>query len=296
MASFGEKIRSFAKRFTNLTPHQQQEFERALADIDNSLALTSLETSLDNLRRRPNQFLPIPQPSVTSSVRGGLVEWDAVADQFINFYEIDISSSSNFDSFTTVTTFGTSTVIDGIAETKFVRVRGVRRDGTTTPYSDVLTLSPELFDISVHSEEDFYIPIVGADANVILGGDGSDLDYTPINPDGNSMVWGFVSIYANPAIGILGTDSINVRVKYQYIDIDDSTPVGSAVTVWENTVGEFWSSTAIGPFTIPHPDLNQSIEISLEVEDDFSGYSPDDGGEHTEVFWCHLQAMELGIS
>lgn len=292
----GESIRSFAKHFTNLTIGQQQEMERVFADIENSIALTSLETSLSNLRRRPDQNLPIPQITITVSVRGGLIEWVPLTDQFINFYEVDISSASNFATFTTIPTFGTGAVVDGITETKFVRVRGVRRDGTTTPYSDVGTLAPRLFDITVHSEEDFYIPIVGISANIILGGASSNLEYTPINPDGNSMIWGFATTYGNPAIAMSGVDSIAIRVTSRIIDTDGSTVVSGPVTVWENTIGEFWSSISIGPFTISHPELNQSIQLRLEVQEDLStGYSAS-GGSHTEVFWAHISAMELGLT
>ena len=290
----GNHIRSFAKMFTNLTSGQRREFERALADLENSRELISLETSLDILKRSPDSALPIPQPIVTDSVRGGIIEWSALPDQKINFYEVDISSTSSFASFTTVSTFSTASVIYGLTSTKFLRVRGVRRDGTTTPYSSVQTMAPRLFDITTHSEEDFYIPIVGTDANTILGGTTSALDYTPINPNGNSMVWGFASIYGNPSVAMLGLDNITIDLIYRYIDTDGVTPVpNSETTVWSNSVGEFWSSTAIGPVTIPHPDLNQSLEIRLDVTDTIDDLK---GGQYTEVFWAHLNSLELGIS
>ncbi len=288
--AIGDHVRTFAKLFTNLTPGQQREFERALADMDNSIQISSLETSLELLKRKPDQLLPIPNVTITPTVRGGIVEWVALPDQRINFYEVDVSDSSNFASFNTVTTFGIIAVLDGLTATRFIRVRGVRKDGTTTPYSEVKQLAPNLFDITVHTEEDFYIPVVGTSANTVLGGIGSNLDYTPINPNGNSMVWGFISIYGDPAVAMLGLNDIQVTVEVRVIDIDGST-VLSTSTPWQNTVGEFWSSMAIGPFTIAHPELNQSLEIRVDVIDGTL-----DGADNTEVFWVHLNALELGIS
>lgn len=287
-------LRQFTKFFTNLTPSQEKEFERAVLEIQDDKELTSLETSLSLLKRKVDQRLPIPQLSVNPTVRGGIVEWDPLPDQRISFYEIDVSTESNFSSFDTFTTFGVSTVIDGLTNSVFVRVRGVRRDGTTTPYSDSIIIAPTLFDITSHTAECFYVIITGTDPNTVMGGLGSTLDYTPINPNGNSMIWGQVSAYADPVIGLYGLDHITAQVIVRVKESDNT--ILSESTFWSETLGEFFNTLAIGPFTVPHPELDQKLEVRLEVRDkttlaDGSARS----GNRTEVFWGHLNILEIGI-
>lgn len=287
-------LRTFAKQFTNLTTSQQKELERALLESQDSKELTSLETSLDLLRRKVDQRLPIPQPVATPTIRGAIIEWDALPDQRISFYEIDVSDQSNFSSFDTFPSFGIATVLDGLTSTVFVRVRGVRRDGTTTPYSDTVPVFPNLFDITSHTDECFYVPITGSSPNTVLGGSGSSLDYTPINPNGNSMVWGQICIYADPAVGMFGLDHITGNVLVRVKDVDDT--ILSETSYWYETFGEFFNTLAIGPFVVAHPELNQKLEVRLEVTDKTTLA---DGSTRTadssEVFWAHLAVLELGV-
>jgi hypothetical protein len=135
------------------------EFERIVNDVEGTLNTSSLQTSLQQLRRNPNFNLPFPQPTAQATVRGAIVEWPPLADPNISFYEIDVADQVNFASFETTPTIGASFVIDGITTTKFVRVRGVRKGGETTPYSETITINPILFDIRVHSLEAFYLPV-----------------------------------------------------------------------------------------------------------------------------------------
>ena len=289
----GEHIRNFAKFFTNLSTSQRQEMERTLADLENSKELMSLDSSLRQLRRNVDQRLPIPQLTIDPTVRGANISWEPLPDQRISFYEVDVSSTSNFAAFTTTPTFGISLIIDGLTSTKTVRVRGIRRDGTTTPYSDPGTVNPALFDIQSHAAENFYIDITGTDAVTVLGGDGTDLDYTPINPDGNSMVWGFISMYADPSVAMFGKDDIMTKI----IKVVKSSEgeVLETTTEWQMSSGEYNNSQAIGPFHIAHPELNQSIELSCTVQDqtvkeNLTARSAD----NTVVWWCTLSVLEIG--
>ena len=283
-------IRDFAKLFTNFTPHQQREFERILDELQNSKEITSLEGSLALLRRKPDQALPIPQVVSRPTVRGAVLEWEPLPDQRVNFYEVQIADEPNFANFITVPTFGVLSVVDGLDATKYARVRGVRRDGTTTPYSSIIEINPRLFDVTGHTGEVFYYKIEGTDTQRLIS-----LTYTPINPDGNSLVYGFISTYGDPAIGIYGTDQITADVNVTILDTDGSFL--SASTQWKLTIGEHYSSQAIGPFTVPHPTLNQSLLVTLDVTDATTLL---DGttrlGDRTEVFWGHLNAIELGLN
>lgn len=285
--AIGDHVRNFSKFFTNLTPGQREEFERAMGDLNNSQELTSLSSSLELLRRKPDQRLPIPQVTTTTTIRGSILEWEPLDDQRINFYEVDIADNNIFSSFTTVSSFGLSTVIDGLTGTKYARVRGVRRDGTTTPYSDTIEINPNLYEVREHTVESFYIPILTANENLVLGGAGTDMEYEPINPDGNSMVWGFIAIYADSVIGVNGDDSITIKLVSSVFD-DDGAEVGTETTQWENTPAEYFNSISIGPVAVAHPELNQTLRISLVVQDS-------SGNNNTHIEWCHMSSFELGI-
>jgi hypothetical protein len=285
----GTNVRNFAKLFTNLNPGQKAEFELALNDMQDSLDLSSLETTLDLLKRKPDQSLPIPQLTITPTVRGGIIEWEPLDDQRISFFEVDVSDLNNFATFTTVPTFGNRAVIDGLTSSRFVRVRGVRRDKTTTPYSEVGSISPKLFDVTVRTAEAFYINVIGSDPNIVLGGDGSPMDFTPFNPDGNSMVWGFANIYADPAVAMLGLDNITLKLFAKVIS-EDGLDTLSDTEYWSVSCNEYWGCYSIGPVTIPNPDLNQRLQLRLEVTDETTHLF-----DCTKVFYCHLNALELGI-
>ncbi len=288
----GEFLRGFSKFFTNLTPSQRQEIDRALADLQNSKEMTSLDTSIKLLKRKPDQVLPIPQITTIPTVRGAIIEWDALPDQRINFYEAEVSAFSNFASFTTIPTFGIQVVIDGLTTTKFVRVRGVRRDGTTTPFSNQIAITPSLFEINSHTLEAFYVSITGTSDNVVLGGTGTDLAYTPANPDGNSMVWGFITAYADPVCAMEGDQPVQASV------VVTTTQANGDVTddeVLRLTFGEFYNCQNIGPFVVAHPDAGGTIAIRVQMIDVSTTES---GGlrarDSTYVNWCHMNVLELG--
>ena len=289
----GNFLRGFSKFFTNLTIPQRQELDRIFADLQNAKEVTSLDESLRLLKRKVDQRLPIPQLITTETIRGAIIEWVALKDQRINFYEVNISTVSNFATFSTITTFGIQIVIDGLSTTKFVRVRGVRRDGTTSPYSDVITISPVLFDIQSHTLEAFYIPITGSTLTTILGGSTADnLAYTPINPNGNSMVWGFISGYADPVSALTGENPVQAKVM-----VTTTTAGGDATTEEHQRLsfGEFFNSLNIGPFIVDHPDLGGSIQVRVDVID--SSVTEQGTGriqDSTYINWVHINILEIG--
>ncbi len=288
----GEFLRSFSKFFTNLKPAQRQELDRVFSDLQNSKELTSLDESLRLLKRKVDQRLPIPVLTSTETIRGVIIEWKPLGDQRITFYEINISTTSNFASFDTVTTFGLDFVLDGLSAATFVRIRGVRRDGTTSPYSEVITVTPTLFDIQSHTLEAFYIPITGTDIKTILGGSDTALAYTPINPNGNSMVWGFITGYADPVSALTGDQPVEARVMVKI------TTSGGTITDEEYqrlSFGEFFNSLNIGPFIVGHPDLGGTIEVRVEVID--TSVTEEGTGrilDSTYINWCHMNILEIG--
>ncbi len=290
----GEFLGSFSKFFTNLTKSQRQELDRAFADIQNMKEMTSLDESLRLLKRKPDQSLPIPQLTSEESIRGAIINWPALPDQRINFYEANISTFSNFSTFTVVTTFGTDLVLEGLQSAKYVRVRGVRRDGTTTPFSDALFVSPNFFELRSHSAESFYTTLEVDTAHKLLGGTGTDLEYTPINPDGTSMVWGFLTGYADPACAFFGNGKIQASVWVATYDLN-----GTLVSDVEHerlTFGEHYNSLNIGPFPVLHPDPGSTLAIRVVAWDltttETGGVR---GANSTLIEWCHLNVLEVGV-
>ena len=288
----GESLKGFSKFFTNLSIAQRQELDRIFNDLQNAKELTSLDESLRLLKRKVDQRLPIPILDFTATVRGAIVQWKPLKDQRVTFYEVDVSVVSNFAAFDTITTFGIQIVIDGLSETKFIRVRGVRRDGTTTPYSDVLTIAPVLFDIQSHTLEAFYIPIEGVGTHKIIGGSGTSLAYTPINPNGNSMVWGFISGYADPVSALTGDSPVQAKIM-----VKTTTKAGVSTDTEQQRLsfGEFFNSLNIGPFIIAHPDLGGTVEVRVDVTD--VSVTEEGTGrilDSTYINWCHMNILEIG--
>lgn len=288
-----ETIRNFAKLFTNLTPDQQLEFERALVELQNSLDTTSLTSTIDLLTRRPDQSLPIPQVTITRSVRGGVIQWTPLPDQKINFFEIDISDTSNFATFSTVTTFSNQATISGITNTKFIRVRGVRKDGTSTPYSTVSTISPRVFDVKVKFQETFYVRIPkGSNPPTSspfypVG----RIRYTPVDPDAKSMVMGFVSLYADPCVMTYGLPDIQMRLIAK--EFYSNGAHGDITQYWRGSAGEWFGSYSVGPFAVTHPTAaGAQLEVRLEVQDG----TQQAGSPGTEVQWAWLSAYEVGLA
>jgi hypothetical protein len=292
----GEFLSGFSKFFTNLTKPQRQELDRAFADIQNAKEMTSFDTSLQNLRRKPDQLLPIPQLTVSTTTRGATIQWHALPDQRINFYEIDVSTFSNFSSKTLITTFGLDIVLDGLVVTKFVRVRGVRRDGTTTPYSETAAITPDSFSVRSHVLESFYVYLSGTGTNSILGGTGTTMEYQPINENSNSMVWGFLTAYGDPAVAMKGQSDIVIAV---YVTKTDYQGVLiSQEEMWRMTLGEHWNSLNIGPFVVEHETLGSTITIEVfgaDLTTDQQG-DPRIVGDNTMIDWCHLNVLEIGSS
>ena len=291
----GEFIRTFAKFFTGLTRRQQSELELAFSEAQNLKEITSLETSSRLLKRKIDQSLPIPDPTSRTAIRGAIIEWPALPDQRINFYEADVSTISNFSNFDTFPTYGTQIVLNDLTSTKFVRIRGVRRDGTTTPYSATVVISPDLFNIRSHSAEAFYIPIEGTDPVVVLGGDSSDLDYAPINQEGHSKVWGMITTYADPAVAMFGLDNIFADVVVKKKD-EEGFLIDETIE-WRVSMGEFFNTHSIGPFTVEHTDTaGDRIEIRIEVSDKTTLANGDPrSADSTKVLWTYISVLEVGI-
>ena len=289
-------IRTFAKQFTNLSREQQAEVERALLEIQDSKELTNLESSIRQLQRAPDSGLPIPQVVTTQVVRGAVCQWEPLPEAArINFYEVQISDSNVFATSTTLTTFDSAFVVDGLTSSQFLRVRGIRRDGTAGPYSDTQTFTAGLFEVRGHSAEAFYYNIVGDEQQTMLGGAASDLEYQPINPNGESLVWGFMSVYADPVVGLYGTNDVIADVVVTITDADGI--LVSEKSECAVTFAEYYNSTSLGPFTIEHPELQGTVTISLKVMDRTTlADGSTRAADNSTVFWAHLNALELGTA
>jgi hypothetical protein len=252
--------------------------------------------TIDLLQRKPEQNLPIPQLTITRGVRGALITWAALPDQRINFFELQISSTSNFAVISTITTYGNQATISGITSTVYVRVRGVRKDGTTTPYSDVGTVTPRIFDVRISFQETFYVaipkgPNPPTTAHFYPVG---RILFTPVDPDAKTMAIGQVALYADPNVNVYGLDDIRIRLVGRVIDgfyASGVRNVESTTSYWENSCGEFFGTYSVGPVPIVHPSLGKSVELELQVQDGTQQTS----NPSTKVLWGWISKYELGI-
>jgi len=291
-----QHVRTFAKFFTNLTPDQQREFERALVSVQDSIDTTSLGVTIDLLERKPNQSLPIPVLTITRSIRGALISWAQLPDQRINFFEVQVTSTSNFAVASTVTTYGNQATISGITTTKYIRVRGVRKDGTTTPYSEIGSVTPRIFDVRIKFQETFYVSIPKSatpPTNCPFYPVGR-IKFTPVDPDAQTMAIGFVTLFADPNVNVYGLDDIRIRLIARTINgfyVNGMPNVEDTATYWQSSCGEFFGSYSVGPIPIEHPTLGKTLEVELGVQD---------GTQHTtnhptKVHWAWLSTYEVGL-
>jgi hypothetical protein len=127
---------------------------------------------------------------------------------------------------------------------------------------------------------------------MLLGGE--DLEYAPINPDGTSMVWGFITGYADPACAFFGNGKIQASVWAAVYD-ENGTLV-SDTEYQRLTFGEHYNSLNIGPFPILHPDRGSTIALRVVAWDltttETGGVR---GADSTMIEWCHLNVLEIGV-
>jgi len=282
-----EHVRNFAKFFTNLTPGQQRELERALAELDNQQEITNLVSTLDFVRKKPRQNMAVPEILATPIVRGALLEWEPLPDQRVSTYEINVSEDPNFSSFSTSFTFGNSVAIEGINLTTFVRIRGVRTDGSQGPFSDTVTINPIVFAIKARTQEVFYFYMNTNQEQQVLGGPGTVFEYQPINEAGFTMVWGNVSVYGNPDIDIVGRPEFTISTRSE----DSITEV--VKEEWLTTPSGYWGTYQIGPFAVPHPLSQGVLQIGVFAKD-LSIKTP--SFYPSVILYGHLNAFELGVS
>lgn len=281
-----EHVRNFAKLFTNLTEGQQRELERALSELDNQQEITNLNASLEFLRRKPNQNLAVPDITATPIVRGVILEWPALKDQRIAAYEIQVSTSPVFASFVTTSTFGQSAIIEGLSTTTFIRIRGIRSNGTQGPFSDTVTVNPFVFSIKARTQETFYFSLTDNIPFTVLGGPGTEFEYQPINEEGFTMAWANLSVYANPEIEVIGTDTFTLKLISRVVETNVETEHFRA------TPSGYWGTYQLGPVAIEHPDSQQTLEVKVVAQDD----SPTGHFYPSIILYGHLNALELGTN
>jgi len=276
-------IRTFAKLFRDLSDSQRKEMERALSDLENSEEITNLSSTLEFLRRKQNFSMPVPQLVTNNTSKGAVISWEAIKDQRAGAYEVEVSTQANFSTSTKVMTFGTNVILEGLSATTYVRVRAVRTGGTTGPFSDTAVVTPFLFTIVSRTEEAFYFKLTNSTSFTVLGGSGSTFDYEPIRPgpEGFSMVFGFVNMYADPEVAIRGTPDVTIKII-------ETTNLGESIR-WLSTASDHFGAYSIGPFCIQHPETG-NVEYRLEVQDS----NPPNPFYVSEILWCHLNSVELG--
>lgn len=224
-----------ARLFRNLAPTQRKQALQAITDLDNLESFHSLNQSSDILARRPDEFVlgteiektTLDRPEaqsiltqeiwgnnvkVTKQVYGLLISWERMPDPRIQFYEIQVADDPAFSNFNTYSTQEFTFTVAGIQRTKYIRIRGVRRDGSCTVWSNTVSEEPKVIDIRVHAQ--------GYDGEANSGGtvagfwygvlsetisgsgfgysgfmDSSEIIYTAVNQSATSTVFGGGTVY-----------------------------------------------------------------------------------------------------
>lgn len=325
------------KLFSFLPRTQKAQVESALVDVDNMSSFTSMLTSSDILARVPetfdlkidvsgqnygrtpvfsNDIFPWVFNAATENiVYGGLVTWTRQDDPRIDRYEIQIANNTNFADAISVETKDFQYAFSGITTTKYVRVRGVRADGTMTNWSDTVSFTPKTTDLRVHSFPIDYVNFftmlfMTTVTNILVTNyyshqtEGTHLVYTPVNGKGTSFVWasalwGIATALWNPLppyqIGrvelvqqMLNTDtnsieetSLYVYPTYSYTSIDYAITLNAGVA----PIGS-------GPFLIQHKASTNNIPFTIHLFWRVTNYY---NNIDTRVYTGPINVVEFGL-
>lgn len=202
MASFKSKIplRGIAKLFNHLDPGVRAKLESAFVEAENLIDIHNTSIVNQQTRRKISGLVDAPVVTVTTNSKGFDASWPRLDDQRISFYEVQMSTTSNFADPTTFTVVETSLAVEGVGSTVYIRVRGVRWDGDTGNWSEpqsvdaTSTAGPLVYSRGLSDIPSFYI----ADPGVLYPKAIQHLTVTPGRQNGGFLIFGSFGTDAHP--------------------------------------------------------------------------------------------------
>ena len=135
-------LRGFAKLLRNLPTYLKSKIERAFTEAEDLMDFHRRSVPQKQNRRRLSGLLAAPVLVGETSILGGSIRWDRIADPRIQFYEVQIDDVNAFPNPQTFQVLETFFGFEGTESAKFIRVRAVRYDGEIGNFSNVITIRP----------------------------------------------------------------------------------------------------------------------------------------------------------
>ena len=203
MPSYKSKIplRGIAKLFNHLDPGVRSKLEAAFIEAENLIDIHNTSVVDQQTRRKISGLVDSPVVTVTTNSKGFDASWPRLDDQRISFYEVQMSTASNFADPTSFTVVETSLAVEGVGSTVYIRVRGVRWDGETGNWSETQsvdatsTAGPLVYSRGISDIPSFYI----ADPGAVYPRALQHLNVTPGRQNGGFVIFGSFGTSSGPA-------------------------------------------------------------------------------------------------
>jgi hypothetical protein len=200
-------LRGFASLLKDLPPVIKNRVEMAFAEAENLLDFHNRSVPDLQTKRKPSGLIEIPIITTESSILGGSVKWPRLSDPRITLYEVQTDTVNVFPNPSSYTVLETFFAIENVTSDIFVRVRGVRQDGTAGNWSETGTIEPTSTAPTAHTFV-FYQGYLNPQSEPALeiykryDGTGSPNDFYTLfeaeidaqdRATGGMMIWSYIS-------------------------------------------------------------------------------------------------------
>ena len=134
-------LRGVASIFNHLDPGVKAKITSAFAEAEDLIDYHNSSIIERQTRRKLSGLIDAPILTITTNSKGFDASWPRLEDRRISFYEVQMSTSSNFADPTVFNVVETSLAVEGVGATVYIRVRGVRFDGDCGSWSEVESAS-----------------------------------------------------------------------------------------------------------------------------------------------------------
>lgn len=184
-------LRGIGKLFTHLDAGIRAKLESAFAEAENLINYHNESVIGKQDKRVISGYVSAPIVVLTQNSRGFDATWERLDDPYISFYEAQVSLTSNFADPSSYNLTETSLTVEGVGETVYIRVRGVRWDGDTGNWSNTVqtsfsTSGPITYSRGLDDVPSFYITYPGN----LFPGPIQRIRITPQRQNGGMMIFG----------------------------------------------------------------------------------------------------------
>lgn len=202
-------LRGIGKLFTHLDPGVRAKLESAFTEAESLINYHNESVTGKQDKRVISSYVSAPTIVLTQNSRGFDITWGRLDDPHISFYEAQVSLTSNFADPSVYKLVETSLTVEGVGETVYIRVRGVRWDGATGNWSNTVQTffeagGPIVYSRGLDDVPAFYI----ANTDYLYPDPIQHISITPQRQNGGMMIFG--SLLGGPGSVIVTLNGVVV--------------------------------------------------------------------------------------